>query len=73
MERSTKEKAFTENQIVIGGVPIFVDRECRDKVIPKAKQYVERLFTEIKKLDKYTPANKSNFYVEEVKKARQVE
>ena len=32
------EQKFTFDQKVIGGVPIFVDNDTRDLVIPKAKQ-----------------------------------
>ena len=64
---------FTENQKIIGGVPIYVDLDCRDKVIPVAKQQVEKLVAEVKRLDKYVPSSGDNFYVEEVKKAREAE
>ena len=64
-------EVFTENQKVIGGVPIYVDVDCRDAVIPRGKQMVERLMTEVNKLDLYAPNDAPNFYVQEVKQARQ--
>lgn len=46
---------FTETQKVIGGVPIYVDKDVRDEVIPKGKQQVEKLYSELKRLDRYAP------------------
>ncbi len=36
-----KRKSYTKNQVVLGGVPIYVDEEYRDQIIPKATQKVE--------------------------------
>lgn len=51
-------------------MPIYVDCDVRNRVIPKAKQEVEKLIREVKKLDEYS---QGNFYVEEVKIARAAE
>ena len=45
----------------------------RDKVIPRGKQQVELLFTGVKRLDKYLPVGEENFYVEDVRQARELE
>ena len=31
----TKRPSFTHNQVFLGNVPIYVDQDCRDKVIQK--------------------------------------
>ena len=40
-EKLSQKKSFTKNQIFLGGVPVYVDPELRDKVIPKGTQKVE--------------------------------
>ena len=71
--QKTTKGAFTESQKFIGGVPIYVDKNVRDKVIPRGKQQVELLFTGVKRLDKYLPVGEENFYVEDVRQARELE
>lgn len=44
---------FTGNQIKLGGIPIYVDKEVRDQVIPKPKQIIEKIFKNLSKIDKY--------------------
>ena len=39
----------------------------RDKVIPKAKQQVEQLYSSVKMLDKYLPVGEENFYMKSVR------
>ena len=65
-----QEKDFTETQKFIGGVPIYVDKDVRNKVIPRAKQKVESLMAEVKKIDRFVPLDATNFYVNGVKEAR---
>ena len=55
MLRRTHEKiygnqrqSFTKNQIILGGVPIFVDEEFRDDIIPKGTQTVEVFYDVLK-------------------------
>ena len=69
----SEPQTFTENQKFIGGVPIYVDADVRDQVIPKGKQQVEKLFTELGRLYKHEPAESENFYVSEVQRVRQEE
>ena len=53
-------------------MPVYVDPDIRDEVIPKGKQQVESLFIDLKRLDKYLPVKKKNFYVQEVEQAREL-
>lgn len=54
-------------------MPIYVDKDVRDKVIPSGKRQVEKLFTAVKRLDKYLPVGEKNVFVEEVKQTRNEE
>ena len=47
-----------------------MDEEVRDEVIPRAKQKVESLMAEVKKLDRYVTHDTTNVYVNGVKEAR---
>lgn len=49
----SEDDEFTGNQIKLGGIPIYVDKEVRDQVIPRAKQIVEKIFKHLAKIDKY--------------------
>ena len=40
-ENPNFRKSFTQNQVILGGVPIYVDMDLRDKVIPMGTQKVE--------------------------------
>ena len=62
-----RNKEFSETHKFIGGVPIFVDSDVRDEVIPKATQQVEKLMTGVKRIDRYAPSDSTNKYVESVK------
>ena len=58
--------------MIVGAVPIYVDKECRDDFIPKGTMMVNKLFKGLKELDKYEsiPNSNSNFFVEEAKSVR---
>ena len=50
---ANKRKSYTRNQIILGGIPIFVDEEFRDRVIPKATQHVETFYSILSAIDGY--------------------
>ena len=62
---SISRKSFTQNQIILGGVPIYVDIDVRDKVIPEGTHRVEQLFQGLKEIDKYEsiPNSRDNIVV----------
>lgn len=39
-----KRQSYTRNQIICGGIPIYVDENVRDKVIPVGTQKVETFY-----------------------------
>ena len=48
-----KRNSFTKNQIVLGGIPIYVDEEFRNDVIPVGTQNVELFYDVLKEVDCY--------------------
>jgi hypothetical protein len=58
--------------VEIGGIPVFVDEDCRDDLIPKGTQNVHKVLKGLHMLDKFEsiPNSSSNFFVEEAKYAR---
>ena len=58
--------------MTIGGVPFYVDEDCREDLIPKGTRAVVKLQKGLRNLDKFEtiPCSDSNFFVEEVKKVR---
>ena len=40
-------KSFTSQHKFLGGVPIYVDEEFKDKVIPKGTQQVEKAIEDL--------------------------
>ncbi len=59
-------KSYTKNQIWLGGIPIYVDPEFRDDVIPEATVRVECFYDCLKVLDGYTSVQGTtdNFFVQ---------
>ena len=74
-ETLDQKKSFTKNQVFLGGVPIYVDPELRDKVIPRGTQKVEQLFCGLKEIDQYESIKNSrdNPLVRKARTARQLE
>ncbi|TNV73154.1 hypothetical protein FGO68_gene3763 [Halteria grandinella] len=48
---ANKRYSYTKNQIILGGVPIYVDEEFRDEVIPQGTQTVEVFYDVLKEID----------------------
>ena len=48
-----KRHSFTKNQVILGGIPIFVDEEFRPDVIPTGTQNVERFYDVLNEIDYY--------------------
>jgi hypothetical protein len=46
-----KRQSYTKNQIILGGIPIYVDNEFRDEVIPQGTQAVEVFYDVLKEID----------------------
>eukprot|EP00347_Sterkiella_histriomuscorum_P019886 403339935 len=48
---ANSRRSYTKNQIILGGVPIYVDDEFREEVIPSGTREVEKFYDHLSFLD----------------------
>ena len=70
---ANQRRSYTKNQVFLGGVPIYVDDEYRDAVIPQATQQVETFYDSLRKIDAYETLDsdqEENFFVKQLQSKR---
>ena len=70
----SKRRTFTKDQVYYDNVPIFVDEQFRNDVIPISVQNVENYYDMVEQIDKYRIADwrnesieRGNIFIKEIK------
>ena len=50
--KSRVNDSYTDTHVTLGGVPIFIDEDCRQEVVPRGTIQVNNLFRGLERIDK---------------------